>query len=265
MNDFLQNLRNGQAEKQRTAKTRKNYDNSYHYNNQRFHSYGGYQNTRPQNPNVKRQPGQPGTGPFPPEEATMDILAESIENLSIHIETLAKNQEFLINAQDRAADMLERQANAIEEIVRYLHVHINPSEESSPVEAPAEEQVTFRQVEDEIENEIEEEIEASDDTELLKRSSYRKEEKPAQILKKSKKGGVTRKINIPDNDTPAVVQDETGLLSRDTIMGIINSMRKEGATFDQVAKHLVDLGQPTFSGRGEWHAQTIHRLCNKKK
>jgi len=27
---------------------------------------------------------------------------------------------------------------------------------------------------------------------------------------------------------------------------------------------LIELGQPTFSGRGEWHAQTIHRLCNKK-
>jgi len=47
-------------------------------------------------------------------------------------------------------------------------------------------------------------------------------------------------------------------------MDIIESMRKEGATFDQVAKRLVDLGQPTFSGRGEWHAQTIHRLCSKK-
>jgi hypothetical protein len=54
------------------------------------------------------------------------------------------------------------------------------------------------------------------------------------------------------------------LLSRKAIMDIINTMRAEGSTFDQVALHLVELGQPTFSGRGEWHAQTIHRLCNKR-
>ncbi len=53
-------------------------------------------------------------------------------------------------------------------------------------------------------------------------------------------------------------------MPRNAIMNIIESMRKDGATFDQVAKRLVDLGQPTFSGRGEWHAQTIHRLCSKK-
>jgi len=47
-------------------------------------------------------------------------------------------------------------------------------------------------------------------------------------------------------------------------MDIIQSMRAKGDTFDMVAKRLVELGQPTFSGRGEWHAQTIHRLCNKK-
>jgi hypothetical protein len=53
-------------------------------------------------------------------------------------------------------------------------------------------------------------------------------------------------------------------MSREEIMDIINAMREEGATYDQVAKHLIDLGQPTFSGRGEWHAQTIHRLCSNK-
>ncbi|MBF0199973.1 MAG: hypothetical protein HQK66_01440 [Desulfamplus sp.] len=53
------------------------------------------------------------------------------------------------------------------------------------------------------------------------------------------------------------------ILSREEIMSIISSMRKSGATFDQVAQHLVELKQPTFSGRGEWHAQTIHRLCRK--
>jgi len=63
-------------------------------------------------------------------------------------------------------------------------------------------------------------------------------------------------------DTSSPVE---GLLSREEVMHIIETMRKKGATFDQVAKHLVSIKQPTFSGRGEWHAQTVHRLCNKRK
>lgn len=53
------------------------------------------------------------------------------------------------------------------------------------------------------------------------------------------------------------------LLSRDEVLEIINSMRAKGKTFDEVAKHLVSLNQPTFSGRGDWHAQTIHRICTR--
>jgi len=56
-----------------------------------------------------------------------------------------------------------------------------------------------------------------------------------------------------------------GLLPREEVMHIIESMREKGATFDQVATYLVSIHQPTFSGRGEWHAQTVHRLCNRKK
>lgn len=45
------------------------------------------------------------------------------------------------------------------------------------------------------------------------------------------------------------------------ILEIIRTMRKKGSTFALIAEYLRDKGIPTFSGRGEWHAQTIHRLC----
>src|SRR3989339_2239509 len=141
MNDFLQSLRNGQAEKPRTPKTRKNYDNPYHYTTQRFNnSYGGgYQNTRSQN--VKRPPMpvlQSGNGLPMDETSVTSMLAEAIENLSSHIETLAKNQDYLINVQERTADMLERQAIAIERIVDHLNIAPmpdaeEPMEENEPV------------------------------------------------------------------------------------------------------------------------------------
>ncbi|MGM0643903.1 MAG: hypothetical protein ACQETC_09025 [Thermodesulfobacteriota bacterium] len=49
--------------------------------------------------------------------------------------------------------------------------------------------------------------------------------------------------------------------TKDEILSIIQEMRKEGETFSSIAAYLKKKGIPTFSGRGDWHAQTIHRLC----
>ncbi len=49
--------------------------------------------------------------------------------------------------------------------------------------------------------------------------------------------------------------------TKDEVIAMIRSMRKKKATFSEIAKWLDEEGIPTFSGRGEWHAQTIHRLC----
>ena len=49
--------------------------------------------------------------------------------------------------------------------------------------------------------------------------------------------------------------------TKDEILSIINNMRDQGSTFAIIADYLKEKGIPTFSGRGEWHAQTIHRLC----
>lgn len=50
-------------------------------------------------------------------------------------------------------------------------------------------------------------------------------------------------------------------LNKDEILSMILSMRNDGSTYNEIASHLVSLDLPTFSGRGKWHAQTIHRLC----
>ncbi|MCP3900368.1 MAG: hypothetical protein GY707_11720 [Desulfobacteraceae bacterium] len=49
--------------------------------------------------------------------------------------------------------------------------------------------------------------------------------------------------------------------TKDEVLDIIKTMRKERATFATIAAYLKEKKIPTFSGRGEWHAQTIHRLC----
>lgn len=49
--------------------------------------------------------------------------------------------------------------------------------------------------------------------------------------------------------------------TKSDVMNMIRSMRANGATFAVIADHLIEKGIPTFSGRGQWHAQTVHRLC----
>jgi hypothetical protein len=51
--------------------------------------------------------------------------------------------------------------------------------------------------------------------------------------------------------------------TKDEILDTIRSLREKGATFAQIADYLTQKGMPTFSGKGQWHAQTIHRLCRK--
>ena len=248
MNDFLQSLRNGQAEKPRTPKTRKNYDNSYHYTSgPRFHSYGGgYQNTRSQQ--MKRPPvaSQPGNQMPPDDNLTTSMLADAIETLNAHIETLAKNQEFLINAQERTADMMERQAIAIERIVSHLNISSAPD---VPVQENKADEKTF-----------EHHYVTGKKTAAKARTKKTKPVEPA--APKKTKQVIRRRKKVAAE--PEKTTSQGNLLSREEIMDIIYTMREDGATFDQVAGRLVELGQPTFSGRGEWHAQTIHRLCNKK-
>jgi hypothetical protein len=261
MNDFLQSLRNGQAEKPRTPKTRKNTDNSYHYTSPpRFHSYGGYQNNR--NQNMKRSPAQyPAGNQLPADEiSTASLLADAIENLSSHIETLTKNQDYLISVQERTADMIERHAIAIEKIVGHLNIapeqreepkKKEPKKETAPKKIFKHHYVTSRKPKIDIPEPVE-------NTEPVK--PFVEIEPPT----KPKKQVVRRRKKIEAKKAGQTVSTGKKLLSREVVMDIIQSMRAEGATFDQVASRLIELGQPTFSGRGEWHAQTIHRLCNKK-
>ena len=47
---------------------------------------------------------------------------------------------------------------------------------------------------------------------------------------------------------------------RKKVMEHIADMRNRGETFDQIALSLEKENIQTFSGKGQWHAQTIHRL-----
>jgi hypothetical protein len=58
--------------------------------------------------------------------------------------------------------------------------------------------------------------------------------------------------------TPAPV-----LSNREQVINTIVTMRNQGATYNEIAQHLETEKVATFSGKGAWHAQTIHRVCRQ--
>ncbi len=47
------------------------------------------------------------------------------------------------------------------------------------------------------------------------------------------------------------------------IIRIMKKLRKKGGTYKEIAHFLNENKIPTFSNKGHWHAQTIHRLCSR--
>lgn len=225
MNDFLQSLRTAKTEKQRTPMTRRTYQNSYPYTNQQFNSNSAYQRSGAQHPGRQAIPGQ-----MPTEENLPSLFQDAVEKITRHIEILANNQEYLINAQEKAADMMERQTIAMEKIAK--HLNIFPKQFASP--------------------------ETSENLYQTAGKSDAIAADPVEDLTPDGSDILEIKKNI-EPETKGSIR----LLGRKEIMDMIYEMREKGDTFDQVAQRLIALGQPTFSGRGEWHAQTIHRLLNK--
>jgi len=271
MNDFLQSLRNGQAEKPRTPKTRKNFDNSYYSNTSRFNSYGGSGYPSNNRSSQMKRP-MPSGGPQAPgnqvaEDPNTVLLADILDNLGTQVDILIKNQEYMITIQERTADLLQRQADAIEIIMDRLslsqdqEMDIAPTFEHHYVSSQAPD-------EEEIDGTVEDLLKAEMAEEERRKATVQNTGQDSNIVKKRRKIVATPTPAPTPAPASAPAESSSGeaaeLMPREEIMEIINSMREQGATYDQVAKQLIDLGQPTFSGRGEWHAQTIHRLCSNK-
>ncbi|MBT3310713.1 MAG: hypothetical protein HN737_10560 [Desulfobacterales bacterium] len=68
------------------------------------------------------------------------------------------------------------------------------------------------------------------------------------------------KNNTSQNDE---IIEKPSDVDREKVLTVIHEMREKGDTYGQIAQHLEDQKLPTFSGRGEWHAQTVHRICKE--
>ena len=95
--------------------TRKNYDmTSYNPNHRPL-----YMN-RPPRPYHKGNQNHRGNQK-PMDEVSLHRLQGAIASLSNHVESVTKNQKYLIDAQEKTAAVLERQVIAIERILDHLN------------------------------------------------------------------------------------------------------------------------------------------------
>ncbi len=99
--------------------------------------------------------------------------------------------------------------------------------------------------------------------ELLTAAKIRKQNALSDILETINQGLKTDGFSTP---APRSHKTTTSYASgthytKDDILSMIQNMRDQGATYAVIAEYLREKGIPTFSGRGSWHAQTIHRLC----
>jgi hypothetical protein len=69
---------------------------------------------------------------------------------------------------------------------------------------------------------------------------------------------------VVEPDSPIVTEyDEPSVPGREEVLAMIGDLREKGSTYDQIAKHLELEGIPTFSRKGQWRGQTVHRLYQK--
>ncbi len=256
MNDSLQNPNNGQKNR-RGTRTRKVFDSSHSYNsNSQFHSgkYQGVRSGNMQRPGNGRQNYQSNSG-----EKISLLSPETVDTIVSLIRMMTTNQELLLDVQERRVAAEERKANALENIAAYFSA-LSAQDDLQTEDG--------EMVMDDSFHEEEEKFSAEpslldDSTEFCSES---KQDTPQNNIRKTINSGTTAtEKKEKSSDTPSEVSLDKKVLSREDAMETIYRMRDQGATFNQIAEYFIEIGQPTFSGKGKWHAQTIHRLMQKQK
>lgn len=87
----------------------------------------------------------------------------------------------------------------------------------------------------------------------------RKADALEHILKELKETGIEALLGLQSTRKRKKVKKPFDQ-HRKKVLQVISKLRNKGETFDDIALHLQRENLKTFSGRGQWHAQTVHRL-----
>jgi len=240
MSDFLQSIRNQSKDKryQHNNQSRRHYDNGSHANsnsqqnhhsNQQQQQYQNSQNNYHHHRNNDNQNNNNyhhrNNDNRRYQQRPRNDFAQKDENLGLIKELL----ETMVTQQGQAMEIHERRAIAEERKAEAIEEIASIISSLAGAEFPSIDKVVSGI--DAVAREFEDEMDL-DEEEVMAEG--------------------------PDQDEPPAAE-----LSKDEIVDMIHKMRTQGSTYNEVAAHLTELGLPTFSGRGKWHAQTIHRLCQQ--
>ena len=240
MSDFLQSIRNQSKDKryQHNNQSRRHYDNGSHANsnsqqnhhsNQQQQQYQNSQNNYHHHRNNDNQNNNNyhhrNNDNRRYQQRPRNDFAQKDENLGLIKELL----ETMVTQQGQAMEIHERRAIAEERKAEAIEEIASIISSLAGAEFPSIDKVVSGI--DAVAPEFEDEMDL-DEEEVMAEGS-------------------------DQNEPPAAE------LSKDEIVDMIHKMRTQGSTYNEVAAHLTELGLPTFSGRGKWHAQTIHRLCQQ--
>ncbi|MBW2592473.1 MAG: hypothetical protein JRE58_05635, partial [Deltaproteobacteria bacterium] len=185
-----------------------------------------------------------------PAELLNELLKKAAPELKTRLDEISASQKRLADAEERKAAALERIAACFqgEMPIDSAPIESVPAPETEPVSEP--ETKTEAGTVSEAEAELEPEVESKPEN-LLQEQSLA----PVQDDKKTE----SSLDSAPAS--PAIIKATD--VQRARVLKIVKKMHKENATYNQIALRLEEENLPTFSGRGKWHAQTIHRLLKK--
>jgi hypothetical protein len=78
-------------------------------------------------------------------------------------------------------------------------------------------------------------------------------EKLTRAIEKLEKGSSSKKAK-------KTISKKASETVRKNAMKIIAAQRKKGLSFEKIARYLENQKIPTFSGKGKWRGQTVHKL-----
>jgi hypothetical protein len=85
-----------------------------------------------------------------------------------------------------------------------------------------------------------------------------------KTAEKPQENVMASKETIMESEPSAESESTDPLIpGREEVLAMIGDMREKGSTYDQIAKHLETAGIATFSRKGQWRGQTVHRLYQK--
>lgn len=169
-------------------------------------------------------------------ETLSSSLSENLPVIKTILEGISANQQRMAQAEERRAHAEERKAEVLENLLEYAKQLIGSGMDFSALAAIKK-------------NAPADTVDISDD------------EQAAADLEAA--NIVTEEAAEVDGDYDDEYFDDADTITRDDILNMICGLREEGHTYDQIAKQLEDENIPTFSGKGKWRGQTIHRLYQK--